>query len=284
MHLRSLFIELSSTCNLSCPGCIRSVIRGDGHMSERSLAKTFAVFDNPQNSVDYIYLHLFGESGLHPDLFNVIERAAQIGAKVCLNSNGAVLHRADRDRLLSSPLWCFTLGLDGATAETIERYRVGQNGDRLLNESLPWLAKNVRHKPLVVEWQFVVMRHNEHEIEQARAIAESHGFRFVLKTASLEMGGTMGAELLPNAFKLSRYNYPSNGCPFVANTLAIASDGSILPCCCDPKRELVIGHIDSGLEAAWDGHARAMLVESLESDRPVGPCVGCSAGRRRYPR
>ena len=70
-----------------------------------------------------------------------------------------------------------SVSLDGASAETYSRYRVGGNFG-LVVQNLQNLVRRKRElgaqSPLI-EWRFLRFRHNQHEVERARAMAVEFG-------------------------------------------------------------------------------------------------------------
>ena len=65
------------------------------------------------------------------------------------------------------------VSIDGVTQEVYETYRVGGRLDRVM-DNLNLLAEAKREMGSAtphVEWQFIVMRQNEHQMDEARALA-----------------------------------------------------------------------------------------------------------------
>lgn len=76
------------------------------------------------------------------------------------------------------------MSLDGVTQETYEKYRVRGNVAEVFADLRGLVAakKALRSKTPFVEWQYIVFKHNEHEVEKARVLAEEIGvdlLRFV---------------------------------------------------------------------------------------------------------
>src|SRR5262249_55917573 len=74
-----------------------------------------------------------------------------------------------------------TCSIDGATQETYARYRVNGDLDRVLAhvDRLRELRHQHRAAFPLLDWQFVVFGHNEHEMEAARVLAQQRGMTFV---------------------------------------------------------------------------------------------------------
>jgi len=94
-----------------------------------------------------------------------------------LSSNMNHLPDGCDEKLVLSGLDLLTVSLDGISQESYAKYRVGGNFSAALENT----ARIVRAKQRLgrsnpkISWQFLVFRHNEHELEAARALAERIG-------------------------------------------------------------------------------------------------------------
>ena len=66
--------------------------------------------------------------------------------------------------------------LDGASNETLGRYRIGVSYDKVLANLKAYVAAGG-----FAQWNFIVFKHNEHEVETARALATEIGCDFRIK-------------------------------------------------------------------------------------------------------
>ena len=66
--------------------------------------------------------------------------------------------------------------LMGVTQEVYEKYRVGGNLETVLNNLKKLIAvKKLYNSSTKVQWDFIVMKHNEHQIEEAKKMASDFG-------------------------------------------------------------------------------------------------------------
>lgn len=96
--LRKAYLEITNVCNLSCAFC-PGTRRPAGFLSPEDF-QTLAEKLRPHT--EHLYLHLMGEPLLHPRLDEILERAARLGFRVMLTTNGTLL-RERQDLLLSGP-------------------------------------------------------------------------------------------------------------------------------------------------------------------------------------
>ena len=84
------YVEITNICNRSCSFC-----PGTKRENRRMTAEEFAHICNELKPLtDYIYFHVMGEPLLHPQLEEILRIAADLNFKICLTTNGTLLHRA----------------------------------------------------------------------------------------------------------------------------------------------------------------------------------------------
>jgi len=177
-------LESSSRCQLNCPICPTGLGRNkDGIVGSGSLgAEDFRRFvrDNPEIVV--IDLSNWGEPFLNPDLNEIIRYAFEKGVHLTA-VNGANLNSLSDETiecLVRYQFKAITVSLDGVTDETYAIYRKGGNFKRVIHhiEQIEACKKRYGSPFPKLIWQFVVMGHNQHELDQARSMARYLGMTF----------------------------------------------------------------------------------------------------------
>jgi MoaA/NifB/PqqE/SkfB family radical SAM enzyme len=81
------------------------------------------------------------------------------------------------EQVVRSGLDYFIAAIDGFSADTYEQYRRGGKFQKTLDnlEAILDIRKKTASKGPFVEWQFVVFKHNQHELESAREYADRVG-------------------------------------------------------------------------------------------------------------
>ncbi len=241
-------IEPNNICNLRCPLCPTNTTmeRKRGNMTMDDFK--FLV-DSLHPKTEYIDLFLAGEPLLNPLTLEMTRYAADKGKKVMISTNATFLDKYI-DQVLESGLNKIMVAIDGATEETYLKYRV--NGDfkrsiegiRMLCERKSELGIE---KPEIV-LQFIVMKHNEHEIDDIIKLGEELGVDKVeLKSVSLNSLKTEEEKMklkddwLPVNEEYSRYNvegnrikikHDPNYCYWIWSSV-IHWNGDITTCCYD---------------------------------------------------
>jgi len=177
-------IEASSKCQLKCPACPtarglnRDGVVGSGHLR----FEDFALFMERHSHVRHIELSNWGEIFLNPDLAKIVEHAHALG--VALSASGGVNFNHASEEALEAMVRCgfehMDISIDGATNDTYSQYRVGGDLDHVLRNirRLNRLKADYGSDKPQLTWKFIVFGHNEHELTQARAIAQELGMEF----------------------------------------------------------------------------------------------------------
>jgi MoaA/NifB/PqqE/SkfB family radical SAM enzyme len=188
-ELRIIHLELTHRCNAACPMCARNVNGGavnpDMPLSELSLADVKAIL-LPEliGRLKRIYAcGNYGDPMVARDCIEVFRYLREHGPQLnlCLHSNGSA-RRPEWWRELAGIMkqgpHYLRFGIDGLE-DTNHLYRRGTDWKMVMRSAEAFIEAGGR-----AEWDFLVFRHNEHQVEEARKLAEDMGFQefFVRKT------------------------------------------------------------------------------------------------------
>ena len=132
-----------------------------------------------------------GEVFTHPDLFALLERAAELNLAVQLLTNGTLLRPGVAARLAKFPnLLGISISLYGATAEVHDG--ITQVSGTF---SRTWTGiERLRAMGIAVRLKFIVMRQNAHETDAMIAMATARGFAYSVDlTITARHDGTDGS-------------------------------------------------------------------------------------------
>ncbi|MCA9185531.1 MAG: radical SAM protein [Pirellulaceae bacterium] len=243
-----LFLDPCNYCNLRCPLCPTGANDLGRPQTMMSLEQFQRYFDPFAPYLFEVNLHNWGESLLNKEVFQMIRYAQSRNVGTNLSSNFVKVDDQDIDNILDAGLEYLTISLDGTHQESYEKYRVRGDYERVI-ENVSKLIKRRREQKKrtpFVEWQFIVMRHNEHEIPEATRIAEKLGvdlLRFI--PVGLPYDATNRQELaaawFPQNVKgrtVSDGNEPQfaqhekpGPCFYLYRSFVINADGGVSPCC-----------------------------------------------------
>jgi hypothetical protein len=230
-------------------------------------------------------MYNWGEPLLHKQTPELISYAKKKEISIMLSSNLSIKLTDDYiERLVKSGLDTMIVSLDGVTDETYTKYR--RNGNlALVRENVMRIhqaKQRLGSKTPEVIWQFLVFRHNEHEIDMARAQYKLWG----ADTLSIS-----GAEMPLDEYRdglepstIPEYNiyhpdHPtfraaessmksSRACSWLYGTFVMNPNGKVSPCCAVPaeKHDFSTYTTGGGFFEAWNSskfkQARQLFVRS----------------------
>jgi radical SAM protein with 4Fe4S-binding SPASM domain len=186
-----LNVEPGNVCNLKCPLCPTGL--GEPDMAKGFMELDFfkRIFVQLKNSITSVNLYSWGEPLLNKDLISIIRYIKETDETIHIvtSTNLNIIDEDLLTELIGSGIDEIIVSCDGASRDTYGKYRVGGDFDlvlrnlRLLARKKKELAKDTR-----IVWNFLVFRHNEREIEKAKAMAKEIGvdFRIGLMRTSMK--------------------------------------------------------------------------------------------------
>lgn len=293
----SISIEPTTSCNLRCPECpsgLRSFTRPTGMMKQELFE---SIIGQLAPSLSYLIFYFQGEPYLHPHLLEMVRLASQKKIYTATSTNAHYLNDHAAKATVESGLDRLIISLDGTTQETYQSYRVGGKLDKVIEGTkniLRW-KKVLKSKTPHVIFQFLVVRHNEHQIEEVKKLAHELGVDEVkLKTAQI-YDFENGSDLIPSNDKFSRYWKNEAGRYSVKNGLldecwkmwhscVVTWDGKVVPCCFDKDAHFVLGDLNHNtFKEIWEGEKYDQFRTSLLSSRgEIEMCRNCTEGARVF--
>ncbi len=276
-----LNIETTSVCNLRCPMCPRTTVmeRKPEHMDFKIFKKV--VDEASLYGVGGVWLHVFGEPLLHPQIISFIEYIKKFDniKNVGISTNATVLDEETSRRLLSSGLDRIILSVDAASPEVYEKIR-GADFMKVVKNVNNFL--NMRHEmraSMKVELSIIDMALNRSEIAAFESFwkerLKREGDELLIKRF-VNFGSQVkdfSADTSPNGKK----RVP---CRKLWNSLTILSNGKVVACCYDVNGVLYLGDVSrENLAHIWKGDNLRRL-RRIHMDRrfeEIPLCNECSA-------
>jgi radical SAM protein with 4Fe4S-binding SPASM domain len=239
-----------------------------------------------------------GEPFIHKGFLDMVRYAADRNIFTSTSTNAHFLDEGTCERVMESRLGRMIISLDGTDQETYAQYRKGGQLNKVLEGTRNMVkarrSSNLSGPELV--FQFLVVKPNEHQISEVKALAKTMGVdRVVLKTAQL-YDFEDGNELMPEQDRYSRYRWDEGLQKFrIKNTLddqcwkmwhscVITWDGKVVPCCFDKDASHQMGSIEeSGLNSIWHSASyQEFRAQILKSRGQIEMCKNCSEGTRVF--
>lgn len=293
--LPSVFmIEPTNACNLKCPLCPT----GAGTLKRPTRFLDLEVYhrtvDELARDAFMVLLWNQGESFLHPDFLEMVRHAARAGLWTYASTNGHYLEQPEE--LVRSGLGTLLVSVDGATPATYEAYRRSGNFPLVVAglKELMAAKRRLGSATPVVHLQFIVMKHNQHEIAEIDRLArECRVDRLTLKTVQIYDDEDIEV-WLPEDERVRRYQviedgqgrhfamkhgYP-NRCRRLWNQPVVNAGGELAVCCFDKDSDFAMGRMqEQGFRAIWTSKAYMAFRRAVFTKRSqFEMCRNCGEG------
>ncbi len=175
-----------------------------------------------------------------------------------------------------------------------QQYRRGGKLDKVLEGArniVKW-KRELKSKTPFVFFQFLVVKPNEHQIDEIKRLAEEIGVDQVrFKTAQVYDYENDPNNLIPSLEKYSRYRKDKEGKRQIKSNLnnhcwklwhanVISWDGLVVPCCFDKDAMHRLGNLQmQSFKEVWNNdNYKQFRKELVTSRRNIDICANCSEG------
>lgn len=230
---KELMLEPTSKCNLRCPLCI-SGRREIGRKPDMSYEAFQLIYDQFTDGCEALTFHNFGEPLINKELPNMVAYAKRNGTGFTfLSTNATLIDEWWARQLAQCGLDQVFVAVDGLTQKTYETYRVGGELARV-KQNIRRLMKTVNAdgSKLEVALQFIVFKHNEHELDGLYEWAVDLGVHKLCVKISGSAARYDEFRPADEAFVAINEAAPTGPlCNWVYRTLVVNCDGEVMPCC-----------------------------------------------------
>ena len=293
----SFMIEPSAICNLRCPQCpvgLKTLSRPQDNMR---FADFKAIIDDIADYTWVIQLYFQGESFINPEILDMVNYAYQHKIYTTISTNGTRLANETFARdLAASKLGTLILSIDGASEETYTIYRQAGHFDRVLKGVRNFMrARGEMGKTFpIADLQFIVMRHNEHEMETIRELGRELGVDKVIYKSPQIYDFENAEDTLPQNPRFRRYEkkdgqYVLKGsfsgyCKKIWYGSVITWDRKVIPCCFDKDAEFPLGEMGKeSFGEIWEKEIYHQFRHHVVDNRDqIAMCRNCTEGLRKF--
>lgn len=230
--LEKIDIELTSFCNIRCTSCVREVSNYSEAFNNKKeyildidlIRKRFRKEWFPQLKV-INFCGTIDEPTLHPNFFEVIEHFKDWSARILISTNGYTRNESwwhNLAHLLKDTDHRVVWGLDGID-EVSEIYRRGSRFSRVQKHFRAFNSSGGKST-----WQFIVMEHNQHQLELVKGEARKEGFKTVkiIYSSRVVLGGNV------QYIKINSGKTAEIECKFLKPMAVFVNCiGDVIPCC-----------------------------------------------------
>jgi len=253
------------------------------------------IIDEQSKSLSYLLLYFQGEPFLHQNFVQMIKYAANKGIYTATSTNAHYFTDDVARETVESGLDRLIISIDGTTQDVYEQYRVGGSLDKVIEgtKKLVYWKKKLKSTTPHLIFQFLVVKPNEHQIDDVEKMAKEIGVDEVkLKTAQL-YDYENGNELMPTNEEYSRYKQDDNGtyslkhklynhCWKMWHSSVVTWDGTIVPCCFDKDAAHALGTLkENTFSSIWQSSQYGDFRQSLLKSRSdIDICKNCTEGAK----
>lgn len=296
-----LTIDPTNICTLKCPFCptgFGNLNRPKGRMSFWDFKKILDILGDYLLHID---MQNWGEPLLNEDIYYMISYAKTYDVHLTLSTNFQQFDEVSAEAMIKSKLDRLIVSIDGASQKTYEKYRRRGNFNKAL-DSIRLLVRKKKEmnspKPFAI-WQFLVFRHNEHELKKAQDMADELGIVLSPTTAFIAVDSPEFRGWVPKDKRYSRYNInkkeavdskkipwkskSDNVCNWLWGGITINWDGTVSPCCGVYKEEDDFGDIlkVNDFQSLWNNNyyraARSYVKNGRQIKNKVNnACTACN--------
>lgn len=184
----SYSIEPTNHCNLQCPECpsgLGTLTRPLGLLKNEDFKM---LIDEISDTGFYIQLFFQGEPYINKNLPEMVHYAQSKNIYISISTNGHFVNEKNVDYVLDNAPNKLIFSVDGLDEESYQQYRVGgtfEQADKGLRVLINRKLERGLKKPFV-EFQFIVMKQNEHQLEDAQKYCMEVGVdKLVFKTMQI---------------------------------------------------------------------------------------------------
>lgn len=288
----SYSIEPTNHCNLKCPECpsgLGALTRPLGLLKSEDFKK---LVDEISKTGFYIQLFFQGEPYINKNLPEMISYAQSKKVYVSISTNGHFVNAKNVDQVLDNAPDKLIFSVDGLDEESYQKYRIGgtfEQADSGLRALINRKIERGLKKPFV-EFQFIVMKQNEHQLDEVKKYCKEVGVdKLVFKTMQISSYEN-ALKFLPTNKKFRRYvlndqsfrikNEIKNHCFALWRTSVITWDGRVVPCCFDKDAENEIGLVNGkSFSEIWRSAKYYNFRKKILDDRKSeSMCTNCTEG------
>jgi len=270
--------------------------RGKGYLK----IKDFKGFVDAHDYIKEIELSNDGEIFLNPELIEIIKYAYE--RDVILTANTGVNFNTVSDEIMEGMVKygfrSLSVAADGVRQEIYSFYRRGGNINAVFSNIKRLVEYKKKHNSQYprIRWQFVLMNHNQNDVQKAKEVAQELNIQLSFKLGwddDFEAKDPILVKELTGLEYLSRrdyergtgHKYLSEMCNTIWTKPTINFDGTLVGCECEPKKDYKVNVFEIGLEEAMNCKEYVYSQKMLLGEEPVdydNPCAACPQGHYKW--
>jgi len=262
-----VYVETTNWCNLECPMCPTTIMKRDKVHMEMATWKT-AISQLDPKYTELVVLHSDGEPLLNKDVFDMVSVAKEKGLRLYTSTNATALDELHAKALIESGLDVLNISIDGTTKEVYEKYRVGANYEKVMENVERFLEIKGDRDPFVII-QMIEMPENQHQAQEFLERWGKYRSKGVIPVIKKMIDWF---NEIPDI--IDNYNWCDR--PFFG--MVVHSSGEISPCIHDFDATYVLGNVHKdNIYDVWNNDKMVELRKSISRGRRTNDlCKDCN--------
>ncbi len=159
-----VFWETTTACNLECVHCRRLEVGKELSKNDLSLQDVYRLIEGLAYDFDPspVLVLSGGEPLVRPDIFDIVDFAAQKEVPVALSTNGTLIDRKIAEKIAGSGIRRVSISLDGASSDTHDRFRQMPGAF----DSAVQGISHLRSFGIPFQINTTITKHNVHELDE----------------------------------------------------------------------------------------------------------------------
>jgi radical SAM protein with 4Fe4S-binding SPASM domain len=258
-HPVTLYIDPATACNLRCPFCPT----GGGYTQIKAEVLKPNEFEVMVSNIEIsllerVCLYNWGEPLLNKYLPEYIRYFTDRRKPTTISTNLSVKDYDDEylETLVGSGLTEILVSIDGGSQESYEKYRIRGDFHRVVRNmaAIDRVKQRLGSQTPFVRYKMLLNKHNQHEVEEARRIAEECGAIFSLEKnfwcpddlRDEWIADSIRAEygdLTPSSVSMRRTGTIHTECRQLWDSIFVSANGDVFPCCLVYKPSQRVGNL-----------------------------------------
>ncbi len=265
--------------------------REKGFLEESTFRK---IIQETAPCLEGLGLYHYGEPLLHKNIHLFIGIAKKAGIdEVKISTNTIPLKKEGAaEKLVQARLDYLLMCIEGITPESYAFYRREGSLDEALQGIRNMVQAKKGHDTPLLDLQFIIMKHNEDQVEDFRCLARDLGVDKV-SLKNCDVGLTIKPfhsimyDYLPekkeNSIKkiLENKDQVPSGCSQIWRSCIILWNGDVVPCCYDWDGKYIFGNVNNErFRDIWNNREYVKFRKQVSRDRSaIEMCALCPEGR-----
>lgn len=274
-----IILDISASCNASCPFCPRMFMDADRSKGYMSLELyQFSLEEAQKQGIKRLRLYSTAEPTLNPNFSEMIDIAKKMGFYISVSTNASMMHK-HMDALLKIDQIQFSI--EGWDKESYEFYRQPLKFEKVYEniKHFNQLCLKIAQKPLC---QINLLLTKETQIDKFIALwgefCDEIHIHFMFPSSVFENGHIVSKIPLNMKDKLYKFIQKNNeirACSFPFEIVTVSYDGKISLCCDDFSSSFALGNIKDGIDEVFYTSALEKIRQQFIS-QDLSICKECN--------